>query len=605
MGVKIEGLPEDNCNYVLLWPGSVVLSPTQEQYLIELQIAKVSDSSLKHGGPYNLLYASEKDIETTAQIPVKYIPLLRIGGVFKNGVRIKKNIFSEFNIKFKKPFDFETFKLNDRLNFDENLKKDYKLYLKSTFSNSLYCSAPKGQFEILGQNSIDEVLIPCYEILRFYYLRSDNLVDAVFDGASDKEWHKIYNEEKTNLIDDTQNWSSIVINKKMLFNDGPVIHRMTRNEVARSNLKSFYYKFRHGISSDRKKGVINCKIPYNKSIDLKVSGLIIRNEVSPGKFKTDFVVTQINSHKDQWDFEQLDIRKDVNITDSDNGGLTGIDVTKIIKVATPNGGTFLIEPYVTNLPGTKNIIESNEEKDDNYNNINIKKGYLDDSEYIEGSIVDLYTTSQGPYVGLEIGEPDIELPPKERIKIKRDSEEALDKVLINFIEALECCKTNAGRDKIVLKYCVVEKDENNPKTTNFPPHLFNWNKDSDSYKWLHCVFNATTRKWEKKRRAVLVEITFNNNTCYFLKFRPSYRITEISTKFLKTTNNTPLDIDDQKKLLADFAKGCGKLRPIDKPNATSIGGKIPDSTAVELYAKKLLEKIKSVVSFIVIEPEKK
>jgi hypothetical protein len=530
MNLKVEGFPEDDFNYVLLWPGCIVLSENKEEYEILFQIAKVSDSSLKHSGPYDLLYASEKGVNTTIHIPVKFIPLLRIGSVFKNGIRTHKNIFSQFDLELKNPINFHTYKLNTRLELDESLKKNYKLYLKSTYSNSLYCSVPNGQFEIPGENSVDEVLIPCYEILRFYYLRSDNLVDAIFAGATSREWHKIYNEETTNLIDDTPNWASIVINKKMLFSDGPIIHRMTQNELAKKNIKTFYNIFNYGISGEREKGVINCNIPYNKSIKLKVSGLIISKENS--KKKT-FVVTQINSHKDQWDFEQLDIRKDVMITDTDNGGLTNIDGTKIIKKSTPDGGTVLIDPYIKKPRGTSAFIVSDEENDDNFNNINIKKGYVDDSDYIELSTVDYYTTGEGPYLTVETDEGGGELPPKKQIKIKRDSEEALDKVLINFIEALESCKINAKRDKIDLKYCIIETDKSHPKTTNFPIDLFK-NKYSDSYKWLHCVFNRKTREWEKKRRAVLVEITINNNTCYFLKFRPNlYNLTEQKNCLIK------------------------------------------------------------------------
>jgi len=583
----IEGLPIDDKNYIITWIGSSTRDE-EKNFKVEIHLESISDEDLSN----RQVWKSVRYKESKIYIHVKFIPLLRIGSVFKNQIRILIDVFKPYRLEIFDPYSLSFDKILNYLSKSEEYGKQQAVRYKlmGTFTHSYYCHVPISKFNLKSENgeiqNPDAILIPCYEILRFHYFRSDNLTEAYYNGATEN-LALIYNKEKSDFHEELTGQPTIVLNNDMLFTDAPLIYRMVNNEEAKEQIMNFYDNASVKFFNKRNAPFI-CKIPYTEKIKWKISGRWMINKDPQIRYKNIFLVTQINSQDKQFDFNQLNVFKDVTIANIDSE-----EEKQVSKIIPGENGTYILNPTFQNK--SRNFILSNEEDNENYKGLKCTIGYIDDGEIIEKQTVDFYLLEKGKFIELEKDDNSKKPLEKKTKTYQRESEEVLDKALINFINALNQCSN------IQIKYLQLEPDDIDQRTTNFPARLFSngLSKDSEEFKWLHCIYDRESRTWSKKRRAVFAEISKNGNFCYFVRIRPRYHRKEISMQFIHTKNNRQLTHQEELDILYYLGYGMGRLHPDNtlRGKIYCIGGKVPDSDDLNKYSKKLEKKLEEAITY--------
>ncbi len=610
--IIVEGMPSGS--QLILGTGKIT-TRTDNIPSIEIILAELpqgwSLNKRPSDNPFSNLFSKSYSIGAS------FIPLLRIGSVFFNGRRTGKTIFDEFYIDVIDPSSCKVIKPKDFFTND-SCKLIKASYTSAAFSNWLLLPKEKFGFtEIKGQEliEVDHVLIPCYEIARFYFLRSDNLVKSILKNPSCKAIDFLNIEESDFLTLKNKNKvQTVILNSNMLFDDGPIIYRMFFDEFA---TKQYTY-LRNMLTSDfftnNGFGSIFCKIPYDDKIEMKVSGRIFDLELSTGIKSKVLLAYQILSQENQWDVDKFEFLKEVKTKKTSK---TDGSIEKQYKVPQPGK-----EVRITDLVGhdynsfNKKFIVSDEEESENFKGLKAKTGYL---EKIEEQIKtddskQFYTTysigETSSFSNLDKTEKgDLKLPyasfttnEAEKEKYLRANEEALDNILLEFKKALELCKQE---HHINFRYCIL-READMPDSTLFPSKGKVEMKE-DEWKWRHCLYDRKIRDWVNERKVILAEINYRGNFCYILRVRPKYSAKEISLRILVTKNNQQIT-EYLPSIMNQMAEDYGGLAGFEEEEESQRKGyfshvlrkmhrcRISPNTPLSKYSNKLFKKIVEVLA---------
>jgi|GEM_PF-3903540 len=643
--IEIEGLPKGI--YVLKAIGN--LRPRGDNLPeVEVILGNVFDSKydklLRAGEKTTIYEKSFVDKDQRYFISVRFIPLLRIGCVFRDGKRINTNLLdTTINLSIFNPLEHKPQKLYNLLgkhdfenifgglSSEEREKSKNQIYKIAFSQHAIYANylkIPVTDFKSSDKvlADVDYLLIPSYEILRFYYLRSDNIIDAVFSDPTVNE-NLFFEREESDFLTAKTGKNTIILKSKMLLDDALVIYRMMYDEDANRQLTYF----RILLSSDyyyENRATFYGGIPYYDKIKLNVSGIKLNLMFDPDEgYVNIYLVNQILVHHDQWNIDSLEILKEV--TRSNNSQTND-------KKRTPRElGEIADSVKLTDLVGKKypssdrKFIVADEEDSQNCNRVKVKIGYIERLEIgdeLKTEYYDIYTGKEESNFSLldktENGDDAlrgarITTNEIEKNKYIRDKEEDLDKTMVNISNALSYCE-----DKFYTKVkpTIYRKcyKISSPFVTLFPKEMYWGGKKNKELAWLFCFYDWKKKEWINERPIVFIEINSGNNYCYIYKLRPKYYKNTSSPKYIKTSNNERLTEEDIKELLLHMAESSSDSLEFDNPESniddskkndkkkldffkTKINKilptKIADTDSIEDYANKLYKKIKETLSF--------
>lgn len=260
---KLKVFPNDNRLWKIDWFGDLLPNPNaRSEPLIELFIVpfkgiKTSNEILKRKDSY--------DHEQTRKINVglSLLPFLHLGTFWKNGFQ-HRAIFNE-------RLNFKNLQISEEttciINAEDFASVDkWKIYfpsiencLQTNFLQIDYPESDKGK-----------LLIPCYEIIRFYFAGSSHLTRRIFTGGIRANPNALFDESQTS-IDETTGNARIILRPQLLGTDRYAVARLAFSKTANDSAWDIYSGVVKNIAHNNRR-IVEATFPFVGGTNLQTHG---------------------------------------------------------------------------------------------------------------------------------------------------------------------------------------------------------------------------------------------------------------------------------------------------------------------------------------------
>lgn len=451
-------------------------------------------------------YKNEENIIAQLSRPVSDICSRYPGQLYDNGITVKSH-YEEFNsltLKFNRIYSSRE-KLPDDLQLEHNVHfEETKMY---------YAKIDSTRYEILqGDSNIQEVYIPSYEILRYFYFRTDRLITDFIDNSYNFEGieHGFIDEEK----------SIFSIHSRLNYKPNEFI--VLASILSTESRFEHYERFRNSLFSDYLSregiGIFFTYLP----IDINKIELVGRKVYKDGKVS--FVACHIKNSVFDFAFDEL-------IFDSDQDGRFGTNRNdpNLKKVKRPRKKTSENEDENHDQEHQNNVppIEFDEVVDE-YPVPNFRR--LEKGEQKMRVISTIIKTNTNGYSGRIQGGGDEDLP--SGMKVNLGNVENTEQ-LFNNIELLgdliiELSNNFNVKPIVGIGGKFTNEDLSDPNRTylnlfNSIPFENNFELNPKQQKF--CKYYKQQRnKWSGRRGVLIAQITSQTfKTCNLVEIEPKLR----------------------------------------------------------------------------------
>lgn len=314
--VKIAAFPMDKRIWRIGWLGQFVRNPKTPS---ELSVG-VTLTPLKEDINPNLINLNNKssyDYSKTKTVFVGcgLLPILKIGSFWQNGINNIELDNRYTRLETSLLINTSTSELTDYQSFPKLFELAYYVEIeKNKLSNLLVVDYPADDKE----NKFDKLIIPCAEILRFYYARSSQLIRALLNGQLDEkssddkkrkkaDSNKIYNPD-ISLSYCNDGVGHIHLRPSIPDKDAPHVARIAFSSYANTQARNIYSG---GIKNDNNLNQFLVKVrpPFEGETTLVFEG---KRVSSPGfsSIGWSFLVFQIKSCSYPFPFSHLTFSRD-------------------------------------------------------------------------------------------------------------------------------------------------------------------------------------------------------------------------------------------------------------------------------------------------------
>lgn len=313
--VKIMAFPMDDRIWRIGWLGQFIRNPkTPSELSIEVTLTPLKEDinpnfiNLNNKSSYN--YSKTR----TVFVGCGLLPILKIGSFWQNGINKTEFDNRYTRLETSLLINTTTSEFTDYKSFPKLFDLSYYVEIeKNMASNLLVVDCPENDKE----NKFDKLIIPCAEILRFYYARSSQLIRALLNGQLDEksndgkkrkeaDSNKIYNPDIT-LSYCNDGIGHIHLRPSIPDKDAPHVARIAFSPYANIQARNIYAS---GIKNDNNLNQFLVKVrpPFEGETTLVFEG---KRVLSPGfSVGWSFLVFQIKSCSHPFPFTQLTFSRD-------------------------------------------------------------------------------------------------------------------------------------------------------------------------------------------------------------------------------------------------------------------------------------------------------
>lgn len=244
---------------------------------------------------------NEKDIRKIVPVNIGLLPALKLGSFWQQGK--VKNFTDKYNeLTLKLNIDARSTYITDKAKETDLFRDDNYPYIKN-FENSRLLVIK--YFQEVGKNTVEKIIIPCVEVLRFYYASSSQLTRILINGQLAQETTKPYNTAKSSL----NNGSGYIhLHKTIPDTDAPHVARLAFDKYAENQAVNIYDS---GVGSLDKIGnfFIDAKPPFQGKTLLKLEGKFVKSSKTTDN-TWNFLVFEIKSCSYPFPFSELTFGRD-------------------------------------------------------------------------------------------------------------------------------------------------------------------------------------------------------------------------------------------------------------------------------------------------------
>ncbi len=238
----------------------------------------------------------------------------------------KYQSISDFTIDISKDYVFLTrpvkdFSINTRDRENESGDK-YQIYTMDfplvKNQNSKCLCIPR---EIHRSEKYDFVVIPCIELVRFYFCTSDRMAQALFTGGLHDDKNELFDKKFITSVNEIEEGKTphVTLELRTLESDAHVIGRIAYSQEAMKAARSVYNVIRVEKMNNK---FINptCSFPFSGKSDLRVCGKAIKALGKDDEFKDKkiFLVYNILTCSGSFPFKELDYNKKYSSEQGEN-----------------------------------------------------------------------------------------------------------------------------------------------------------------------------------------------------------------------------------------------------------------------------------------------
>lgn len=314
--VKITAFPMDNGIWCISWLGRFVRNPKVPSELsIEVTITALrKDANIEEINPS---HKSSYDYSKTQKVLVgcSLLPILKIGSFWCNGVNIKLSSKKDYTtLEVNLLIDASTSELTDYKSSPKLFQGNYYVEIeKNKLSKLLIIDYPKS----IEGKKFDKLIIPCIEVLRFYYARSSQLIRALLNNqlgqkpngkkVKNEDSNKIYNPDITHSYCDS-GVAHIHLRQTIPDKDAAHVARIAFSQYANLQARNIYGS---GIKneSNLSQFLVEVRPPFEGTTTLVFEGKSVASAES-SEIGWSFLVFQIKSCSHPFPFTQLTFSRD-------------------------------------------------------------------------------------------------------------------------------------------------------------------------------------------------------------------------------------------------------------------------------------------------------
>lgn len=273
--IKIKGLPEDDRIWRIDWFDGIARNPIVES---DSTVEVIYTPVVKKTGSILDDWATDwtKQNKTIRSFPVSYLNRISIGSTWKNGELVGTlNYRKDRSLRIYLPPQngepqFKTIGEEAR----DRVKWNYE-----PFSNTYCLVLENCKYSFMGQYFIGKIIIPCPELVRFYFATSTKLVRKIIHFNGDELRNElILEKDSTGKIRTGLSGSELLLTLKTVIpnSDAWAIARLLTDKTAEREVNRLYRSMSGEALMSNKESLFNMKMgfPFSGASTLNVYGKI-------------------------------------------------------------------------------------------------------------------------------------------------------------------------------------------------------------------------------------------------------------------------------------------------------------------------------------------
>jgi|GEM_PF-6123398 len=257
----------------------------------------------------------------TIFIDVGLIPLFSMGSILEKDVIIKQpeEFLNKTLVKLKaidpsklliKPIRDFILKMGEKENEQKKIYT-YPVYdfpLVRFRDTNMICLSK----DILVDSKYDLIIIPCNEIVRFYFCNSDNITQELHTGGL-KDPNRIFDPTRIRSKQEIEkNGYYILLRRNIPLDDFPIAGRIAYSEEAMAAAKLIYSSIQESSLNSGKSINVKSFFPFSSGSNLEVTGREIRAKGINNEYfgKKIFLVYNLITCTGKWPFNEIEYSKE-------------------------------------------------------------------------------------------------------------------------------------------------------------------------------------------------------------------------------------------------------------------------------------------------------
>ena len=260
---KLKAFPADNRLWKVDWFGDLLPNPNAksepllEAFIVPYRRSETSEELLRQRGSYD--YTQIRKIS----VGVSLLPFLHLGTFWRGGIH-QTAALSERIVLRNLRIDHTAARIVNAENFEASDE------LLTSFPAMGSC--PKTSFfEIdFPEKPAKKILVPCYEVVRFYFAGSSNLTRSIITGGVRAVPNRLFDETQTKLNAATGS-ANLILRGKLAGTDRHTVARLAFSESANNAAWGIYSSIIKNLSNTGR-GIVEAVFPFVGNTSLQVCG---------------------------------------------------------------------------------------------------------------------------------------------------------------------------------------------------------------------------------------------------------------------------------------------------------------------------------------------
>ena len=260
---RLKAFPTDNRLWKVDWFGDLLRNPNAgsepllEVFIVPFKRGETTEEYLKQKSSYE--YSQTRKIK----VGVSLLPFLHLGTFWRAGIH-QTAALSERVVLRNLKNDAVATRIVNAKNFqakDELLDSFPSIEgcLETNFLEIDFPSKPK-----------KKILIPCYEIIRFYFAGSSNLTRRIITGGIRTSPNALFDETQTNL-DVATGHGNLILRGKLVGTDRHTVARLAFSEIANNAAWGVYSSIVKNFNNTGRR-IAEASFPFVGNTNLQVCG---------------------------------------------------------------------------------------------------------------------------------------------------------------------------------------------------------------------------------------------------------------------------------------------------------------------------------------------
>ncbi len=266
---RLKAFPDDKRLWKIDWFGDLLPNPNArsepllEVFIVPFKETELNQQTLKQKSSYD--YKQVRKIE----VGISLLPFLHLGTFWSSGIHQTTALTERVFLR-----NLQINPQNTRIIAAPEFK-NYETLL-SYFPSIDSC--PETTFFEIGfpKDAKKKILIPSYEVIRFYFAGSSNLTRGIMTGGTRQQQNRLFDPDQTEL-DENTGVGNLILRNKLIGTDRHNVARLAFSAFAEETAWRIYSSIVRNLNNKNRR-IVEAGFPFVGETNLQVCGKWFKQE---------------------------------------------------------------------------------------------------------------------------------------------------------------------------------------------------------------------------------------------------------------------------------------------------------------------------------------